>query len=147
MKFALKNDHKEYSFQDFQLDFKFHLLENIRNFIDSMNTYLVTATFKNVALMGAAYDLFLQIIEEGTLNDEFEGFKVIGRYHASYSNNVYIIAQASAGIKMTEHFAPWKVKFDIDFDIKPVMTDQEKIAEHKLVGSLMASEQKMGFAG
>ena len=43
---------------------------------------------------------------------------------------------------MTEHFAPWKVKFDIDFDIKPVMTDQEKIAEHKLVGSLMASEQK-----
>ena len=28
---------------------------------------------------------------------------------------------------MTEHFAPWKVKFDIDFDIKPVMTDEEKL--------------------
>ena len=111
-----------------------------------MNTYLVTATFKNVALMGAAYDLFLKVIGEGTLNDEFEGFKVVGRYHASYSNNVYIIVQASKGIKMTEHFAPWKVKFDIDFDIKPVMTDEEKIAEHKLVGSLMASEQKMGFS-
>ena len=41
-----------------------------------MNTYLVTATFKNVALMGAAYDLFLKVIEDGTLNDEFEGFKV-----------------------------------------------------------------------
>ena len=27
-----------------------------------MNTYLVTATFKNVALMGAAYDLFLKVI-------------------------------------------------------------------------------------
>ena len=39
-----------------------------------MNTYLVTATFKNVALMGAAYDLFLKVIEDGTLNDEFEGF-------------------------------------------------------------------------
>ena len=38
-----------------------------------MNTYLVTATFKNVALMGAAYDLFLKVIEDGTLNDEFEG--------------------------------------------------------------------------
>ena len=37
-----------------------------------MNTYLVTATFKNVALMGAAYDLFLKVIEDGTLNDEFE---------------------------------------------------------------------------
>ena len=35
-----------------------------------MNTYLVTATFKNVALMGAAYDLFLKVIEDKTLNDE-----------------------------------------------------------------------------
>ena len=32
---------------------------------------------------------------------------------------------------MTEHFAPWKVKFDVDFDIKPVMTDEEKITEHQ----------------
>ena len=48
---------------------------------------------------------------------------------------------------MTEHFAPWKVKFDIDFDIKPVMNDEEKVAEHRLVGSLMAAEQKMGFTG
>ena len=110
-----------------------------------MNTYFVTATFKNVALMGAAYDLFLKVIEDGTLNDEFEGFKVIGRYHASYSNNVYIIVQASAGIKMTEHFAPWKVKFDIDFDIKPVMTDEEKIAEHKLVGLINEIRTKYRF--
>ena len=49
-----------------------------------MNTYLVTSTFKNVSLMGASYVLFLKVIEDGTLNDEFEGFKVIGRYHASY---------------------------------------------------------------
>jgi len=90
--------------------------------------------------------IFLKVIEQDALNNEFEGFKVIERYHASYSNNVYIIVQTSAGIKMTEHFAPWKVKFDVDFDIKPVMTDEEKIAEHKLVGSLMALEQKMGFS-
>ena len=48
---------------------------------------------------------------------------------------------------MTEHFAKYKFKFDIDFDIKPVMNDEEKVAEHKLVGSLMAAEQKMGFTG
>ena len=112
-----------------------------------MNTYLVTATFKNVVLMDAVYNLFLKVIEDGTLNDEFEGFKVLGRYHASYSNNIYIIVRASAGIKITEHFAPWKFKFDIDFDIKPVMTDDKKIVEHKLVGSLMPGEQKMGFSG
>ena len=48
--------------------------------------------------------------------------------------------------KKKEHFAPWKVKFDIDFNIKPLMTDEEKIAEHKLVDSLMALEQKIGFS-
>ena len=48
---------------------------------------------------------------------------MVGRYHASYSNNVYIIVEGSKGIKITEHFAPWKVKFDIDFDIKLVMTN------------------------
>ena len=47
---------------------------------------------------------------------------------------------------MKEHFAPWKVKFDINFDTKPVMTYQEKIAEHQLVVSLMASEQKIRFS-
>ena len=96
--------------------------------------------------MGAAYHLFLKVIEEGTLNDEFEVFKVAGRQHASYSNNVYIVFQASAGIKKNEYFSPWKVHFDMDFDIKPLMTDEEKIAEHKLVVALMASGQKMGFS-
>ena len=92
--------------------------------------------------MGAAYHLFLKVIEEVTLNDEYEVFKVTGRYHASYSNNVYIVVQASAGIKKKEYFSPLKVYFDI----KPLMTDEEKIAEHKLVVALMASAKKMGFS-
>ena len=34
-----------------------------------MNTFLVTATFKNTALIASAYDLFVKIIEDGTLNN------------------------------------------------------------------------------
>ena len=41
-----------------------------------MNTFLVTATFKNTALMASAYDLFVKVIEDGNLNDEFEYFFV-----------------------------------------------------------------------
>ena len=48
-----------------------------------MNTFLVTATFKNTTLMASAYDLFIKVIEDGTLNDEFDGFKVLERHHAS----------------------------------------------------------------
>ena len=80
--------------------------------------------------MASAYDLFVQVIEDGILNDQFEGFKVLGRYHASYSNNIFIIVEPSSPIKMTEHFSPWKLKFDIDFEIKPVTNDEEKITEH-----------------
>jgi len=47
---------------------------------------------------------------------------------------------------MTEQFPTWKVKFDIDFDIKPVMAEEEKIAEHQLLGSLMTSERKIRFS-
>ena len=43
-------------------------------------------------------------------------------------------------ISMSKHFAPWKVKFDIDFDIMPVVTDAEKIAEHKMVGEMLSAE-------
>ena len=36
-----------------------------------MTTYLVTITFENVDNMGAAYHMFLKVIQEGILNDEF----------------------------------------------------------------------------
>ena len=47
---------------------------------------------------------------------------------------------------MTEHFVRWEVNYDIDFDIKLVIKDDEKVAEGKLVFSLMAAEHKRGFA-
>ena len=51
----------------------------------------------------------LKVIKDGTLNDEFEKFKVTGRFQASYSNNFYFTVQASSVIKMPEHFAPGKL--------------------------------------
>ena len=35
----------------------------------------------------------------------------------------------------------------MNFDIKPVMTYEEKIAEDQLVGSLIAEQKKMVFSG
>ena len=83
--------------------------------------------------MASAYDLLCIGIENRTLNDEFEGFKVLGRYHTSNSNNVLMNVEVSSHLKMTVDFAPCKVKFDID--IKLVMNDQEKVAENKLFSS------------
>ena len=49
--------------------------------------------------MGAAYNLFLKVVEDETLNNWFEVFEILGTYYNSYSNNVNIIHLASGGIK------------------------------------------------
>ena len=88
-----------------------------------MNTYLVTATFKNVALMGAAYDLFLKVFEDGTLNDEFEGFKVLGRYHAPWSLEGWIVLKTDDPKAIYQHAAEWG-EF-LNWETTPVFTDEE----------------------
>ena len=105
-----------------------------------MNSYLVTADFPDTESMVAAYDLFVKVVEDGTLNDEFDGFKVVNRVHAPHALKVFIMCEADGYLSMSKHFAPWKVKFDIDFDIMPVVTDAEKIAEHKMVGEMLSAE-------
>ena len=42
-----------------------------------MNSYLVTADFPDTESMVAAYELYVKGFEDRTLNDEFEGFKVV----------------------------------------------------------------------
>ena len=73
------------------------------------------------------------------MHDEFEGFKVLGRYHASYANNVYIIVQASEGIKTKEHYAPGKLNLIEILILSQLCVTIKKVAKHKLVGSLMAA--------
>ena len=105
-----------------------------------MNSYLVTADFPDNDNMVAAYDLFVKVVKNETLNDEFDGFKVVKRVHAPHALKVFIFCEADGYLSMSKHFAPWKVKFDIDFDIIPVITDAEKIAEHKMVGEMLMAE-------
>ena len=60
-----------------------------------MNSYLVTADFPDTESMVAAYDLFVKVVEDGTLNDEFEGFKVIKRVHAPQALKVFILCEVA----------------------------------------------------
>ena len=102
-----------------------------------MNSYLVTADYPDTDIMVAAYDLFFKVFLDETINDEFEGFKVIKRVHTPHALRIFIMCETDCYMSMTKHFAPWKVKFDLDLDIMPVLTDDEKIAEHKMVGEML----------
>ena len=68
--------------------------------------YLVTADFPDTESTFDAYDLFVKVFEDGTLNDEFEGFKVFRRVHALHALKVFIICEAYSYIPMSKHFAP-----------------------------------------
>ena len=89
--------------------------------------------------MVAAYELFVKVVENGTLNDVFEGFKVVKRVHAPHAQKVFIICEADSYISMSKHFVSWKVRFHIDFDIIPVVTDAEKVVERKMVGEILTA--------
>ena len=105
-----------------------------------MNSYLVTADYPDTDIMVAAYDLFFKVFLDETINDEFEGFKVIKRVHTPHALRIFIMCETDCYMSMTKHFAPWKVKFDINLDMMPVLTDDEKIAEHKMVGEMLSAE-------
>ena len=65
---------------------------------------------------------------------------------SSLFNNIFIIFEAPLYTNIAEHFASLKVKFDIDLEIKPIMNDEEKIAEHKLVSSIISLKKKISFS-
>ena len=48
--------------------------------------------------MVAAYDLFVKVFEDGMLNDEFEGFKVIRKVNTPHALKVFIMCEADSYI-------------------------------------------------
>ena len=105
-----------------------------------MQTYICHWQFPDQETHMKGTEAFAGFVEGGCQGDEFEGFKVVNRVHAPHALKVFIMCEADGYLSMSKHFAPWKVKFDIDFDIMPVVTDAEKIAEHKMVGEMLSAE-------
>ena len=79
------------------------------------------------------YQLFEQYIANGAPKDYLDGFKLISRVHAPKIWEVFVICKAEKHLKVAEHFAIWRTKFGVEWDVKTVFNDEEVIKRNKKI--------------
>ncbi len=77
------------------------------------------------------YKLFAEYIKEGAPKDSFDGFALISRVHAPQTGEVFVTCIADNHLKVDEHFSIWREKFGVEWNITPVLNDDEVIRRNK----------------
>ena len=77
------------------------------------------------------YKLFEEYIKSGAPKDNFEGFALVSRVHAPQTGEVFVTCIADNHFKVDEHFAIWREKFGVEWNITPVFSDDEVIRRNK----------------
>tara|TARA_Y100000589_G_C26708663_1_gene448789 strand:+ start:18 stop:338 length:321 start_codon:yes stop_codon:yes gene_type:complete len=77
------------------------------------------------------YKLFEEYIKSGSPKDNFDGFALISRVHAPQTGEVFVTCLADNHVKVDEHFAIWREKFGVEWNITPVLNDDEIIKRNK----------------
>ena len=92
-----------------------------------MAYYHVHGLIPDTLAQSEGYQLFEQYIANGAPKDNFDGFELISRVHAPQTGEVFVICKAENHLKVAEHFAIWRAKFGVEWDVKPVFNDEEVI--------------------
>ena len=85
------------------------------------------------------YKIFGEYINSGASKDNFDGFAIISRVHAPQTGEVFITCIADNHFKVDEHFAIWRERIGVNWNIVPVLSDEEillrnrKIAEESFI--------------
>ena len=79
------------------------------------------------------YKAFEQYIAIGAPKDNFDGFELVGRFHAPETGEVFVIFKADNHLAISEHFGIWRAKFGVELKITAVLNDEEVIQRNKQV--------------
>ena len=85
------------------------------------------------------YKMFEQYIASGAPMDNFEGFELISRLHAPETGEVFVTFEADNHLAISEHFGVWRAKFGLEWNITPVLNDEEVIQRNKQVADAVAA--------
>tara|TARA_Y100000589_G_scaffold327834_1_gene370508 strand:- start:2127 stop:2447 length:321 start_codon:yes stop_codon:yes gene_type:complete len=85
------------------------------------------------------YKLFENYINSGAPKDNFDGFAIISRVHAPQTGEVFVTCLADNHLKVDEHFAIWREKFGVEWNITPVLNDEEVIRRNNKLSNELAS--------
>ena len=84
------------------------------------------------------YKVFEEYIASGVLEDNFDGFELISRFHAPETGEVFVIFKADSHLAISEHFGVWRAKFGVEWNITSVLNDEEVITRNKQVADAAA---------
>ena len=98
-----------------------------------MAYYHVHGLIPDNILQKKGYKLFEEYINSGAPKDNFDGFALISRVHAPQTGEVFVTCIADNHLRVDEHFAIWREKFGIEWQIIPVLNDEEVIRRNKRI--------------
>ena len=79
------------------------------------------------------YKAFEQYIASSAPKDNFDGFELVGRFHAPETGEVFVILKADDHNAISEHFGICRAKFGVELKVSAVLNDKEVIQRNKQV--------------
>ncbi len=96
-----------------------------------MQLYVVEWSFQNNEdqQLFATYE-FCQYLSKGKLNQSVEGFELESIVHTPQNGSGVIICKAKDASTMFKIFNMWRKYFNISFNFKPALTNEELAGSH-----------------
>ena len=115
------------------------ILLDYSKFIIFMAYYHVHGLIPDEISQSEGYKAFEQYIASGAPKDNFDGFELVGRFHAPETGEVFVILKADNHLAISEHFGIWRAKFGVEWKITAVLNDEEVIQRNKQVADAEAA--------
>jgi len=95
-----------------------------------MQLYVIDWSFKNSEDQLFATNEFCQYLNEGKLNESIEDFKLEYIAHTPQNGTGVIICRAAQISTIYRIFNMWRKNFNISFNFKPALTNEELASSH-----------------
>ena len=95
-----------------------------------MQLYIIEWSFQNNEDQLFATNEFCQYLNEGKLKESIEGFELQCIAHTPQNGSGVIICKAADVNKIFKIFNVWRKNFNISFNFKPALTNEELGSVH-----------------
>ena len=99
-----------------------------------MQLYVIEWSFQNNEDQLFATNEFCQYMSEGKLNQSIEGFELEYIAHTPQNGSGVIICKSKDATTMFKIFSMWRKNFNITFNFKPALTNEELLSSHNEKG-------------
>ena len=90
-----------------------------------MQIYIVNWSFLNSDDQLFATKEFCNFLNEGKINNQFDGFELINCFHMPQDGTGIIICKTENLKNLYKIFKPWRENYNLIFNFKPALTNED----------------------